>query len=264
MSTENWALVTGASAGIGEALARELAARGYAVALSARRKERLEAIAADLRRDHGVRTEVVAADLADPEAPARLAETLSDRRVEILVNNAGFGSRGPFLTLPWSEHAAAIQVMVTALTELTHRFLPAMVERRRGYVLNVASVAGLMPGTPGRTLYGGIKAYVVGFSESLSAEHASDGIGVTALCPGFTYSEFHDVVGNRDKVSQLPKALWMDAATVAREGVEGLLAGRPVVVNGVPNRLVLSTLRLLPRSLARRVVAGRAKATQPT
>lgn len=256
-----WALVTGASAGIGRALAIELAARGYAMALTARREDRLAELAEALRREHRVETEVLASDLADPGAPERLVAALGDRPVEVLVNNAGFGSRAAFLELPWSEHAAAIQVMVTAVTELTHRLLPTMVERRRGYVLNVASVAGLMPGTPGRTLYGGIKAYVVGFSESLSAELASDGVRVTALCPGFTHSEFHDVVGNRDAVSRLPDVLWMDAATVAKQGVEALFAGRTVLVNGLSNRAVLSALRLLPRGLARRLVARQAEGT---
>lgn len=252
-----WALVTGASAGIGEALARQLAARGYGIALTARRQGRLEQLADDIRAVHGVETRVLVADLADPQAPTRLAEAVAGLRVEVLVNNAGLGSRGAFLERPWPEHAAFIQVMVTALTELTHRLLPAMVERRRGYLLNVASVAGLMPGTPGRTLYGGIKAYVIAFSEALAAEQKANGIRVCALCPGFTHSEFHDVNQTRQEVSQLPELLWMDAETVAREGLDALMEGQTVHVNGLPNRAITTVLRLLPRKLARQLVGLR-------
>lgn len=259
MSSEGsgrWALITGASAGIGTAFARVFAENGFDIALTARREERLREIGAELERDHGVRTEVVAADLSDPAAPAAIASALRERGVEVsaLVNNAGYGNARRFAETPWEDHAVFLQVLVTSLVHLTHLFEPGMTERGYGRILNVASLAGLMPGTPRRTLYGASKAFVIKFSEALAAEHAGDGVHVCAVCPGFTYSEFHDVVGNRDKVSRLPSFMWMDADTVAREGYRAVMAGKPVWVNGIQNQAIATLMRLSPQSLLRGVL----------
>jgi short-subunit dehydrogenase len=239
-----WALVTGASAGIGTELARVFADHGFGVVLTARREDRLQALARELEPRVPVR--VVAADLADPDAPAQLHRATADIAVDALVNNAGFGAKAAFTDDDWESHAALIQVLVTAVVQLTHLYLPGMVSRRYGRILNVASVAGLLPGAPKRTLYGPAKAFVIKFSEALAGEHVGDGVHVTALCPGFTYSEFHDVAGNRAEVSRLPKLLWMDAATVARQGYEAVMAGRAVYVNGPVNRAITAMTRLVP------------------
>lgn len=245
------ALITGASSGIGDAFAEEFAARGFDVVLTARREDRLRAVAERLRLRYGVTTHVVVADLADPAAPARLWREVEDRRltVDALVNNAGYGVPGAFLASEWPRHLAQLQVMVVALGELTHLLLPGMIARGYGRIVNVASLAALVPAPAGHTLYAATKAFVVKFSESLAGEVRASGVHVTAVCPGFTRSEFHDVTGTRAKVSRLPPWLWLDAATVAREGFEAVSVGTPVLVVGRVNRMIATLGRLLPRRL---------------
>jgi short-subunit dehydrogenase len=245
------ALITGASSGIGEAFAEEFAARGFDVVLTARRENRLRAVAERLRQRHGVTSHVIVADLADPVAPSRIWHAIEERELAIdaLVNNAGYGIPGAFLASDWPRHAALLQVMVVALAELTHRALPGMMARGYGRIINVASLAALVPAPAGHTLYAATKAFVVKFSESLAGEVRASGVHVTAICPGFTHSEFHDVTGTRAKVSQLPPWLWLDAATVAREGFEAVSVGTPVFVVGRVNRTIAMLGRLLPRRL---------------
>jgi short-subunit dehydrogenase len=242
------ALVTGASAGIGLAFAHVFARNGFDLVLTARRLERLEALAAEIRTARRVTVRVVPEDLADPAAPRRLHGVLSGAGVTIdaLVNNAGYGIAGRYLASPWERHAAFLQVMVTAVAELTHRFVGPMVDRRYGRIINVASLAGLVPATPGHTLYAASKALLIKFSEALALEVGTHGVHVTALCPGFTYSEFHDVLGTRDIVRQLPRWMWMDAETVARHGFEAVMAGRSVCVTGRINRSIAFLTRHLP------------------
>lgn len=245
------ALVTGASAGIGRAFAEELARRGYAVVLTARRRDRLEALAADLRTRCGVETHVLAEDLAEAGAPARLVDAIHARglAIDVLVNNAGYGVPGSYGKTAWAAQRDFLQVMVVAVAELTHRLLPGMIERRWGRIVNVASLAGLLPGVAGHTLYAASKALLVRFSESLALETAEQGVHVTALCPGFTLSEFHDVTGTRPQVSRLPRFMWRDAATVAREGCEAVMRGAPIHVNGRVNRTIAWLARMLPQSM---------------
>jgi len=260
------ALVTGASAGIGRAFAEVLAARGYHLVLVARRGGRLESAAAELRQRHGIETHTIVADLADPEAPSRLVAEL-DRRglaVDVLVNNAGYGVPGRYEQEPWARHDASLRVMVTAVCELTHHLLPAMLERRWGRIINVASLAGHLPAPAGHTLYAATKAFLVRFSESLHAEHVKDGVHTCAVCPGFTYSEFHDVTGTRDKVSQMPAALWMDAPTVAEQGYAAVMRGTSVYINGRVNRTLAWLARVMPQGLVRRAVAGTGKRFRKT
>lgn len=255
------ALVTGASSGIGKAFAELLAERGYALVLTARRGDRLDQLAAALRQRHGVETHTVVADLADPDASARIVAELEQRRltIDVLVNNAGYGVPGSYVNVAWPDHARFMQVMVTAVLDLTYRLFPAMLERGWGRVVNIASVAGMVPAPAGHTLYGASKAFLIRFSEALSAEGAPKGVHVTAVCPGFTYSEFHDVTGTRDKMNKVPAILWLDAPSVAREGYDAVMRGQPVVVNGWIYRFLVWLNGALPRSLSRWVsgLAGR-------
>ncbi|MFC4820546.1 SDR family NAD(P)-dependent oxidoreductase [Dokdonella ginsengisoli] len=255
------ALVTGASAGIGAAFARELAARGHALILTARRSERLEALAAELRAGHGVDVQCIACDLADPAAPQFLCEEAARRGlvVDTLVNNAGYGVTGTFLSRPWATHADFVQVMMTAPTELCHRLLPGMRARGDGRIVNVASLAGLLPAPAGHTLYAASKAYLIKFSQALALENRPHGIRVCALCPGFTYSEFHDVNGARELVQDMPRWLWMDAAPVVREAFAALERGDVVRVSGRVNRAIKGFFKLLPDRLALRLIDKRGK-----
>jgi short-subunit dehydrogenase len=253
------ALITGASSGIGADIARAYAARGKPLVLTARRQERLDQLAAELSESVPVIT--LAADLADPAAPQALFDALAARGVfvDTLVNNAGYGVPGRLLSSDWRTHADFLQVMIVAVVRLTHLFLPAMEAAGRGRILNVASLAGLVPASAGHTLYGATKAWLIRFSECLALESAPRGVHVTALCPGFTYTEFHDANGMRAQVSRLPKWLWMDSATVARLGVEAVEAGRARVVTGAVNWLIAALCKYLPDGLARALVASRSR-----
>lgn len=246
MSSAAHALVTGASSGIGAAIAREYARRGVPLVLTARRADRLDALATELRAQ--VPCEVLAADLVDPAAPAGLFDALADRGISIgrLVNNAGYGVPGNYLSSTWETHAQFLQVMVTAVSELTWRFLPQIRASGEGRILNVASFAGLAPGASGQTLYAGAKSFLIKFSESLVLENARFGVKVCALCPGFTYSEFHDVTGTRALVSKLPKWMWLQADAVARQGVDGVERGRVLVVPGTGYKLLRQLFKLAP------------------
>jgi short-subunit dehydrogenase len=260
-SSRKTALVTGASAGIGKALAAELAARNFNLVITARRRERLEEVANEISSKHGVSVEVVTADLADPNAPQVLYDELARRgiAIDVLVNNAGYGLGVKYTKTTWKEQADFLQVLVTSVAHLTHLFVPKMIERGWGRVINVASLAGLMYGAPGSTLYGAAKSFVIKMSESLSLELGDTGVKVTAICPGFTLSEFHDVNGTRSRVKRLPSAMWMDAETVARQGVAAALEGRPVLVNGAVNKLIASAMKHLPDPIARGIVSRQAK-----
>lgn len=255
-------LITGASAGIGAALARVCAARGYDLILTARREGPLTALAEDLAAQHGVAADVIAADLAHVDAPAALVETITARGLgaDGLINNAGFSRTTGFLSTDPAAHAAMIRVMLTAPVELSRLLLPGMVERGWGRVLNVASLAGQMPATGGDTLYGPIKSFLIKASQGLWLEMRGTGVHVTALCPGYTYTEFHDVNGSREQVSSAyPKWMWMDADRVARIGWEAVEANRPRVTPGVANNVLAALGGVLPDALALKMVGGHAK-----
>ncbi len=241
-------LITGASSGIGEAFAEVFAAEGFDLVITARREDRLRQVAARLEQQHHARVHVIVEDLSDPEAPARLCAEIAARglTIDALVNNAGFGVTGVYTSSDWTRHSAFLQVMVVAVAELTHRLLPGMIDRGYGRIVNVASLAGLSPAPAGHTLYAASKAFVIKFSEALAAEVKKHGVHVTALCPGFTLSEFHDVTGTRATVSRLPRFMWMDAATVARQGFEAVMEGIPIYVNGRINRVIATLVRYLP------------------
>jgi len=254
-------LVTGASAGIGAALARVFAEHDFDLILTARRAARLEALATELRGRERTSVHVFPADLADAGVPRRLHDQIvkSGLRVDALVNNAGYSLGGGFLDAGWPEHARFLQVMLTAVVEMTHLVLPAMFERGYGRILNVSSLAGLLPGTARHTLYAAVKSFLVKFSQSLALEGAGRGVHTTALCPGFTYSEFHDVNGTRDLVSQMPTWMWLDAQTVARQGYEAVMQGKVVAVTGRVNRIIYAASRRLPEGLFFRMMQRQAR-----
>lgn len=259
MKTDSYALITGASSGIGEAIAREYAMRGKPLILTARRKDRLESLAAELGAS--VPVVVLAADLADPKAPKELFDTIqaAGLHVDTLVNNAGYGVPGRYMSESWASHRDFLQVMMTAVAELTYLFLPAMEAQKHGRILNVASLAGLVPASAGHTLYGASKSWLIRFSECLAMESHSRGIHVTALCPGFTYTEFHDVNGMRANVSKLPTFLWLSSAEVAKIGVDAVETGKRRVISGFANNVIAWMTRYLPDFLSNALVGGKAK-----
>lgn len=255
-------LITGASAGIGAALARVYAENSWDVILTARREAPLQAIAAELAAAHGATTTTLTADLADPDVPQALIAALAARGLTVdgLVNNAGFSRTTGFLATDPAGHAAMIRVMLTAPVELTRLLLPGMVERGFGRVINVASLAGLMPATGGDTLYGPIKSFLIKASQGLHLELRGTGVHVTALCPGYTLTEFHDVNGSREQVSSAyPSWMWQTAEAVARAGYDGVEANRPKVVPGWRNRLLSAIPKLLPDAVALDIIGGHAK-----
>jgi hypothetical protein len=258
-STPAHALITGASSGIGAAIAREYARRGKPLILTARREDRLQALAQELSAR--VPCAVVAADLADPAAPARLfAETQARGLfVDTLVNNAGYGVPGRYLSRDWKTHQDFLQVMIVSLAQLTHLYLPAMEAAGRGRILNIASLAALVPASAGHTLYGATKSWLIHFSECLALECAPRGVHVTALCPGMTLTEMHDVNGMRSRVAQLPGYLWQSSDEVARLGVEAVETGRRRLVTGRVNRCVALLARYLPHALASALIGGRSR-----
>ena len=254
-------LITGASAGIGAALARVYAAHGWDLILTARRAGPLEALAQELAAT-GADVAVVTEDLADPDAPRRLVETIAGRSLQVdgLVNNAGFSRVTGFLETSLDDHRAMLQVMLTAPVELSRLLLPDMIGRGFGRVLNVASLAGTLPATGGDTLYGPIKSFLIKASLGLHLETRGTGVNVTVLNPGYTLTEFHDVNGSREQVSSAyPAWMWMEAARVARIGFKACEAGRPSVTPGVMNTLLSGLGRLLPEKVALNIVAGHAR-----
>jgi short-subunit dehydrogenase len=253
------ALVTGASAGIGAAFARIFASHGYDVALTARRAERLQALGEEIRLRFGVETLAIPADLADPEGPGQILDALTAHglTVDALVNNAGYGLPGSYGETAWADQQAFLQVMLTGPCELAHRVLPGMLARRFGRIVNVASLAGLIPGSAGHTLYGPTKSFMVKFSQGLHLEGQPHGVHVTALCPGFTYSEFHDVNGTRGQVSAAtPPWLWLGSDEVAAAGYEAVEANRAVCVPGAPNKAIAAISKLIPDEWALALMAS--------
>lgn len=256
-SNDSAALVTGASSGIGSDIARSLARRGHNVVLVARRAERLERLAADLRRLHGVRAETISCDLGDAGARGRMLASLDALGVdvEVLVNNAGFGSGGLFQNLDGEREAEMVRINCEVVVALCGRFVPEMVARGRGAVLNTASVAGFQP-LPRQATYGATKAFVVSFTDALTADLHGTGVSATALCPGPVKTEFADVAGLDGPAERLPEFMWTDAADVAEAGVRGLERGTRLVVPGPINRASALGGQHAPRglllSLARR------------
>lgn len=261
VETRLTALVTGASAGIGKSFADVFAKYGFNLVLTARREERLEALASELAAKHKITATAIAADLADEAAPAKLLADVKSRgiNVDALINNAGYGVPGTYAGTAWEDQRKFLRVLVEAPCELAHRVLPDMIARKRGYIINIASVAGMIPGSAGATLYGAAKSFMVQFSRSLHLEVEKSGVNVTAVCPGFTYSEFHDVAGNRAQVSKLPSQMWMTSDVVAEEGYQAVMRNKPVHVNGWVNKSIVLAAKYLPDATGLAIMRARSR-----
>ena len=253
------ALVTGASAGLGAEFARQLAARRCNLLLVARRTDRLQELADALAREHDVRADVFAADLSDPEAPAAIEEHAREHGMAIdwLINNAGVAGPKLLEERNWLAQRAFFELMMISVANLCHRFVPPMVERGFGRVVNVASVAGRIA-RPAGANYGPSKAYVIALSEELELALRGTGVKVSALCPGYTRTEFVEAAGMQEEAEKVPDWMWYSAETVVREGIEGVERGKPVVVSGRLYRLIDPiTQSVWARSLAKRLAPGR-------
>ena len=259
-------LITGASAGIGAAFARAYAKRGFDLVLTARREDRLQALAGELSDRYSASVSVIPADLALPTAPRRLFEraTGNDQEIDVLINNAGYGLAGEYLESAFEDHRDFMQVMFAAPADLVHLILPGMKSRGTGHIINVASLVSFMPGSKGHTLYGPMKAALMRFSESLNAECQDSGVNVTALCPGLTYSEFHDVNGMRPSLARVPKFMWQSADEVVEAGIRAVEQNKPVVVTGGVNKLLAAAAQLLPGPVARAAMRQQSKSFRDT
>ena len=247
------ALVTGASSGIGAAFARALAARGCDLALTARRADRLEALAAELSAAHGIEAFAIAQDLAAPDAHAPILAAIAarGRYVEVLVNNAGFSIPQSFAAVPWRRQRDFLMTLVVNACGLAHAVIPGMVERRSGRIINVASLAGFAPGVAGHSLYPGAKSLMISFSQALDAEYRAKGLKVTALCPGFVSSEFAAANGTQAVMDASPRRLFQTPAQVVAAALAANDAGRVVVIPGWWNVIAAAFMRLLPMGLVR-------------
>lgn len=248
MGSRPLALVTGASSGIGAVFARTLAARGYNLVLVARRKERLEGLGAELAKAHSTVTDVLEADLSAPADLARVERRIKESAVDLLINNAGVGLIGRFSSGDVEGQDHMHRLHVTATMRLTHAALPGMIERRKGGIINVSSVAAFTP-NPGSVSYCATKSYINSFSEGvyLELKAINSPVRIQALCPGYTYTEFHDVIGWDRK--NAPASMWMSAEDVVDESLKGLDRDRLIVIPGWKYRALVRIARLMPTSL---------------
>ena len=244
------ALVTGASSGIGESIAHKLGKAGVGMVLVARRKDRLDAIAAKYPN-----VEVLAADLTTDAGLGAVLERLRDvtrPQIDLVVNNAGFGTSGQFVSADAERLSREISLNINALTRISHEAVRQMLPRGRGYLLNVSSVASFQPG-PGLAVYSATKAFVTSLTEALHEELRGSGIRVTALCPGLTHTEFQSISNTTGLESKFPEFAWMSADDVARDGLRAVADGKAICVPGVVNKSLVSTSKLTPRALTRRI-----------
>jgi short-subunit dehydrogenase len=253
------ALVTGASSGIGREFARLLAEKGHDVVLVARREERLRDLAAELEQRHRTRCLILPADLADPEAPERIQAAVREAEMSIgvLVNNAGLTPETRFLDQPWEWQAGVVHVMALAPLHLVYLFLPAMLERGAGHIVNVSSVGAWYTSTPTQTLYGATKAFVVRFTQTLGDEYPGRGVSFTAVCPGVTQTEILDMPVSGRAVKGVPQAFIDSPRKVAERGWEVAQAGGGVTVVGPTGKLTFAMLRFLPDRIGGKAIAKR-------
>lgn len=260
------AVVTGASSGIGVEIARQLAHRGHGVTLVARREDKLRALADELATVHGIRAEVVTADLTDPAARDRIAAELDERGLQagVLVNNAGMSTMGPVHRADVAAELAMLRTDVEAVVHLTTLFLPGMVERGAGAVLNVASTAAFQP-LPGQAGYGASKSFVLSYGHAVRAELRGTGVTVTTLCPGPVATGFGEAAGisEADAMKALPRFMWEDVKLVAKLAVDGMARGRAVVIPGLANRVGARFAHLAPRGVLLPILARRHPGLKP-
>ncbi len=249
----NTTLITGASSGIGEAFARKLAARGHNLLLVARTEENLVMLCSELGRIRSIRAQYVAMDLSEPDAPARLLEETQQRdlQIDFLINNAGFGSMGDFAKLDLARELNMIDLNIRSLVELTHRFLQPMRERKSGRIINVASTAGFQ-GVPFMATYAATKAFVLSFSEALWEENRPYGIGVMALCPGVTETNFFEA----SRMQRPPARISQTPEEVVETALRAVKRGKSSVISGWTNFFMIETERLVPRSLILRAAGA--------
>jgi short-subunit dehydrogenase len=254
------ALVTGSSSGIGADIARELAARGHGLTLIARRKEKLESLAKELTSAHGVRVEVVAADISSPEERAELPGMIEALGlvVDVLVNNAGFTTVGPVQRADHEAEVAVVRTNVEAVVDLCTMWVAGMVARGRGAILTTASTAAFQP-IPGNAVYAASKSFVLSYGRALGVELKGTGVTVTTLCPGPVKTGFAEGAGMSDELAakSTPDFMWVSAAQVAKVAIEALAAGRPVVIPGTPNRVLATVSHLMPKGLVLPLLAKR-------
>ena len=256
----NVALITGASSGIGAEFARQLAAGGMDVVLVARRADRLAEQCAAIEKNHKVRATVIAKDLSQSAAPAAVFAETESKGIEVdwLVNNAGFGTNGPFAELPLDREVEEINLNVTALVALARLYLPGMVTRGRGQIVNLGSVGSFVP-TPYMAVYSATKAFILSFSEAIAGEVAGKGVGVLALCPGATKTEFQEVAGVTDNV---PEFTYMSAEAVVRQAIAAAKSGKRTLVPGLMNKIMIGSTRITPRKIMA-TIAGSMFAPKP-
>ena len=247
-------LITGASAGIGRAFAGVWAEAGFDLVLTARREARLEEIADELKVHDGIKVYTLPMDLADPEAPSKIHQYCVDKEIHIdaLVNNAGYGNPGNFEEISWKSHQDFLQVMVTAVTELTYLFLPGMMQRQYGRIINLASLAPFIPSPVMAGLYSPVKIYQIKFSESVHIQYHQKNIYCSAVCPGLTYSEFHEAAGMHE-VKSAPEWMWMDARTVAEQGLDAVMKGKSLIINGSLNKFFAVLSKVIPKKVTRSI-----------
>jgi uncharacterized protein len=249
-------LITGASTGIGRELAMLFAKDNYRLVLIAREKGRLEDLAEELKQAHRTEVTILAKDLSLFQSVEEVCLTLEQNgiHIDILVNNAGFGVFGPFLTTDWDKEAQMIQLNILTLTHLTKRLLPAMVQKRSGRIMFVASTGSFQPGGPFLSVYYATKAYILSFSEAITHELKGTGVSVTTLCPGPTSTEFEKRAGFRQ--SKVFEKVLMDAKVVAEIGYKGLRSGKSLVIPGIQNKVSILGVRFLPRKVTTQLIGN--------
>ena len=260
--TRQTVLITGASAGLGAAFAKAYAARGYDLILAARRLDRLEALATELATAHGVKATPISVDLSAFGAESVLLQAVADRGlvIDILVNNAGFSIPQSFAAVAWRRQQDFLMTLVVSACGLTHGVIGPMIARGGGRIINVASLAGYSPGMAGHSLYPGAKSLMIKFSEALDAEYRRQGIFVTAICPGFTLTEFAAANGTQALMDTSPRAFFQTAEAVVESAIRANQGGRVVVVPGWHNKIMAGLMRYLPEILVKAAIsAGSAK-----
>lgn len=251
-------VVTGGSSGIGYAIARAFAKRGQNLVLVARREAPLSDAARKLEQEYGVQVTTISADLSDPKTPARLWQNILDRDIRVggLVNNAGFGVPGELCDVDWERHRSCLEVMAAAPVHLTRLFAPAMLEQGGGKIINVSSLSALLPPHAGGTLYYPVKSFLYQFSLAMREELLPGGVHVTALCPGFTGTNFQTAAGGTVESVAMPRWTWSRAEDVGEAAVNAVERNKAVCIPGLINKVIAVVFKIVPASIGRRLVHG--------